>query len=111
MEQVLLNLLGNAVKYFPGGGVIRIKGRASGRVYRFSIEDQGVGMKPEQVERIFDRFYRADSSSKAPRGIGLGMSIVKNLIEAHEGKIWVESEFGKGTKVSITLPIREEEKS
>lgn len=111
MGQVLLNLLSNAEKYSPGGGLIRIEGRAYERWYRLSVEDQGIGMKPEQVERIFDKFYRADTSPLSPRGVGLGMSIVKNLVEAHEGKIWVESEFGKGTAVRFMLPTREEKKS
>jgi len=64
-------------------------------------------MTSEQAEKIFDRFYRADMSSTALEGTGLGMSIVKNIIEAHGGKIWVESELGKGTTVSFTIPLSE----
>lgn len=61
-------------------------------------------MTPEQVEKIFDKFYRADASNTAISGTGLGMNIVKYLVEAHGGKVWVESELGKGTTVKFTIP-------
>ncbi len=70
-----------------------------------SVQDQGLGMTSEQVEKIFDRFYRADMSSTALEGTGLGMTIVKQVIEAHGGKIWVESELVKGTTVNFVIPI------
>jgi len=72
--------------------------------FEISITDQGIGMTPEQVEKIFDKFYRADASDSAPEGTGLGMSIVKYIVEAHRGKVWVESEYGKGTTVRVTIP-------
>lgn len=63
-------------------------------------------MTPDQVDKIFDKFYRVDSSNLAPEGTGLGTTIVKHIIEAHGGKIWVESELGKGTTVKFTIPLQ-----
>ena len=105
MEQVLENLINNAVKYSPDGGKIQIKGELIKDNYQVSVQDEGVGMTREQVEKIFDKFYRADTTNTAIEGTGLGMSIVKNIVEAHDGKVWVESEIGKGTKVTFTLPL------
>ncbi len=70
-----------------------------------SVADQGIGMTPEQVEKIFGKFYRADVTDSAIEGTGLGMTIVKNIVEGHGGKVWVESELGKGTTVKFTIPI------
>jgi PAS domain S-box-containing protein len=104
MEEVLENLIGNAVKYSPGGGLIRVTGRVSTGNFEVSVEDQGFGMTPEQVEKFFDKFYRADTSNSAIEGTGLGTTIVKHIVEAHGGKIWVESEYGKGTVVRFAIP-------
>ncbi len=104
MGQVLENLLSNAVKYSPAGTPLKIAGRPMGSAYRFSVQDQGIGMTADQVERIFDKFYRADTSDNAVSGIGLGMSIVKYIVEAHGGKIGVESSFGQGTTVWFAVP-------
>ncbi len=105
IRQVMDNLLSNAVKYSPDGGLIRISGRLEQGQYRVSIEDRGIGMTPEQLERVFDKFYRADGSNTAIGGIGLGMSIVKHIIEAHGGSIRVDSDFGRGTTVAFSLPL------
>jgi len=104
MGQVLKNLLSNAAKYSPEGGLIRIVGEIAEDQYIVSIIDQGIGMAPEQVEKIYDKFYRVDTSNTAIAGTGLGMTIVKHIVEAHNGKVWVESEPGKGTTVTFTLP-------
>lgn len=106
MEQVLENIISNAFKYSPEGSLVRISGgldREEG--YRIVIEDQGIGMKPEQMEKIFDKFYRADASHTAIEGVGLGMSMVKHIVHAFGGNIQVESEPGKGTTVILTLPV------
>ena len=105
MEQVFKNILGNAVKYSPKGGEIRITGKKENKNYKVSVQDFGIGMTSEQKDKIFDKFYRADTSDSAPVGTGLGMTIVKYLVEAHGGKVWVESEVGKGTTVSFTIPL------
>lgn len=103
--QVLENLLSNAVKYAPGGGIVRVRLERQTAVVKVSVTDQGLGMSEEQVARIFDKFYRADASNTAVGGLGLGMSIVRSLVAAHGGQIWVESEPGSGTCVSFTLPL------
>lgn len=104
---VLKNLISNAVKYSPGGGVIKIQGEIKKYNYQVSVEDEGIGMTPEQAEKAFDKFYRADISNTAIEGTGLGMSVAKLIIEAHGGKIGLKSEHRKGTKVSFTLPFRD----
>lgn len=105
MGQVLENLLSNAIKYSPVGGLIRLRGEVVAGQCQISVSDQGIGMTPEQVAKVFDKFYRADASNTALEGIGLGMSIVKNIVEAHGGRIWVESALGEGTTVSFTIPL------
>jgi len=111
IRQVFENILSNAVKYSPEGGTIRITGNVVEDHYQVSIEDQGIGMTPEQVEKIFDKFYRADASNTAIPGTGLGMSIVKYLVEAHGGEVWVESRKGKGTTVRFTIPLESNKKN
>lgn len=109
IEQVLEKLLNNAIKYAPHGGLIQVTAQpcqqssSSTDHYRISIKDQGIGMTKEQTERIFDKFYRADASHTALGGVGIGMSIVKQIVEAHDGKIWVKSEPGKGTEISFVI--------
>lgn len=105
MVQVLKNIISNAIKYSPDGGKIEIKGKVKKNFYEVSVKDEGLGMTPEQVEKVFDKFYRVDATNTAIEGTGLGMSIVKHIVEAHGGKVWVESELGKGTKVMFTLPL------
>ncbi len=105
MGQTLKNIISNAVKYSPDGGLIRITCEIKGNDYQISVKDSGIGMTKEQLGKVFDKFYRVDSSDTAAEGTGLGMSIVKYIIEAHGGKIWVESEYGKSTTVRFRLPI------
>lgn len=104
INQVLDNLLSNAVKYSPRGTQISIFGKEQKDGWEIRIEDQGIGMNEEQLSRIFDKFYRADASNTAISGLGLGMSIVKQVITAHNGSIRVESAEGQGTTVIFTLP-------
>jgi len=110
MAQVIKNIIDNAVKYSPDGGVIRITGKLTGDNYRVSIQDQGIGMTSEETEKIFDRFFRtATSLTSGIRGLGLGMSITKHIVELHKGMISAESEPGKGTTVSFTIPVSSDE--
>lgn len=104
VREVLLNLISNAVRYTPRGGVIKVgfTEPASGlekNVVLF-VEDNGPGIESSDLPHVFDRFYKSSDSG----GMGLGLSIAKYLVEAHGGKIWAESEVGKGTKISFTLP-------
>lgn len=105
IEEVMENLLSNAVKYSPKGGCVRVEGVIRDGQYVVTVSDEGIGMSVEQVERIFDKFYRADSSNTAVGGLGLGMAIVKAIIEGHAGEIQVESQLGVGTRISFSLPI------
>ncbi len=105
MGQVFDNLVSNAVKYSPSGSPVRICGQKREGNYLFAVEDRGVGMSSVEVAKVFDKFYRVDSSDTAVGGIGLGMSIVKNIVESHGGRIWVESSPGKGTTVRFALPL------
>jgi len=102
--QVLENLLSNAVKYSPSGGNVRVLLSAETDGYKVSVSDEGLGMSNEQVEKIFDTFYRADNADPSVRGLGLGMCIAKQIIENHGGEILVESRQGEGTQVYFTLP-------
>ena len=105
--RVLENLLSNAVKFSPNGGTIVINAQRQGVFHQFSVSDDGIGMTPDQMNKVFGKFYRADRSNSAVSGLGLGMSIVKQIVETHGGRIWVQSEPGLGTTVSFTLPIEE----
>ncbi len=106
LEQVLDNILSNAFKYSPQGGLVRLSVRCNEVSCQVSVEDQGIGMNAEQKKRIFDKFYRGDASNTSIGGTGLGMSITRHFVEAHDGRIWVDSEPGLGTKVSLEIPVR-----
>lgn len=101
--QVISNLVGNAIKFTPQNGVIRLACEAIDGQVRFSISDTGRGIPPEQLPHIFSRFWQANRSDR--RGIGLGLSIARGLVEAHGGSIWVESGIGTGTTFHFTLPM------
>ncbi|PIQ95417.1 MAG: hypothetical protein COV67_15140 [Nitrospinae bacterium CG11_big_fil_rev_8_21_14_0_20_56_8] len=105
LEQVLKNLYSNAVKYSPHGGEIKTEIIIKENDYVVCIEDQGIGMRPDELHRMFDKFYRGEQIRSQVPGTGLGMTIVKHIIEEHGGKIWVESEVGKGTQVWFSIPI------
>lgn len=104
IDQVFDNLLSNAIKYSPEGGKVQVSGNWNGNELEVCVEDQGIGMQQKQLERAFEKFYRANSGIKAIEGLGLGLCITKNIIEEHGGRIWVESEPGQGTRVFFTLP-------
>lgn len=104
MRQVMANLLDNAVKYSPQGGEIVAGCASDSAACRIYVSDQGIGMSPEQRVKIFDRFYRADTSHTAVGGLGLGLSLAKQIIEGHGGRIEVESAVGKGSTLTVVLP-------
>jgi signal transduction histidine kinase len=103
LEQLLGNLLNNAVKYSPEGGEIRLAARVKEDQLLVTVSDQGMGMTPAETEHVFERFFRADNSNTAVAGTGLGMSIARIIVEAHGGEIWIDSQKGVGTRVSFTL--------
>lgn len=106
--QVLLNLLGNALQYTSVGGRVLLESSRKGEEVQLSVKDPGIGISAEHLPHVFERFYRADRSrSRAGGGSGLGLTIAQHIIEAHGGRIWVESAgLGQGAKVSFTVPIR-----
>jgi len=108
VRQAIVNLLSNAYKYSPKGGAVEIEFMASAsQTDRFmlglSVTDHGIGMTAAQTKRIFERFYRADTSGNIP-GTGLGMSIVKEIIELHGGEVQVESTPAIGTRITLWFP-------
>ncbi|MFT3890838.1 MAG: ATP-binding protein [Anaerolineales bacterium] len=104
LEQVLVNLIHNAVKFTRAGGEIVLIAEPEPGVVRFAVRDTGIGIPAEDVSRIFERFYRVDKS-RAGSGTGLGLSIAKHIVEAHGGKIWAESVEGKGSAFYFTMPV------
>ena len=105
--QVLSNLISNAIKYTHENGKIIVNVTKEGDNIKFSLIDTGIGIPKEEYEKIFERFYQIDSSyTRKAGGSGLGLSICKGLVEAMDGKIWVESELDKGTTFSFLLPIK-----
>ncbi|MCS7232611.1 MAG: ATP-binding protein [Synergistetes bacterium] len=111
--QVLINLIDNAIKYIGNGKRIWIRANADdGKGITICVEDEGIGIPPESLPYIFDKFYRVESDyTHKIRGLGLGLSIAKQIIEAHKGKIWAESKPDKGSKFFFYLPIIEKEES
>lgn len=109
VNQIVSNLIDNAIKFCEGGkkGKVAIEAETLHDYVRFCVEDNGIGISKEAVASIFDYFYQADgSSSRRYSGVGLGLAIVKNLVELNKGRVWVESEEGQGSRFYFTLPIK-----
>lgn len=108
MQLALSNLLSNAFKYSPHGGEVRLSGRLAGDAGRhyavLEVQDQGIGMTREQLARAFERFYRADTTGNIP-GTGLGLSLVREVAGLHNGRVELDSEFGKGTTARLWIPM------
>jgi two-component system phosphate regulon sensor histidine kinase PhoR len=104
LEQVLVNLIHNAIKFTKPGGEVILAAESTVSEIRFAVRDTGIGIPAEDVSRIFERFYRVDKS-RAGSGTGLGLSIAKHVIEAHKGRIWVESVEGRGSTFYFSIPI------
>ncbi len=105
--QVLENLINNAIKYSPAGSRIEISTRLNDKQMLISITDQGTGMTSEQVAKVFDKFYRVDSSNTSVSGLGMGMSIVQSIVQSHDGTIDISSTPGAGTTVTFGLPLND----
>jgi signal transduction histidine kinase len=109
LTEVLINLLSNAVKYTPSGGKITLRLSGTEKEVRFEIADSGPGIAKEDFYKLFDKFERLTAEKQ--EGTGLGLSITKDIIELHQGRIWVESELGKGSRFIFTLPRGQWEQS
>jgi two-component system phosphate regulon sensor histidine kinase PhoR len=103
MQQVIINLIHNAIKFTPPGGMITITAREETDQVVFGVNDTGEGIAEDDLERVFERFYKADRS-RSRGGTGLGLSIARHIVETHKGRIWVESEIGKGSTFWFSIP-------
>jgi len=107
LTQILLNLLSNAVKFTPEGGRVTVEAVRLPDVVQVSVSDTGIGIAPEDHDRIFDEFQQIDgSASRRQEGTGLGLALTRRLVELHGGRIWVESALGQGSRFYVTLPSR-----
>jgi two-component system phosphate regulon sensor histidine kinase PhoR len=104
LEQVFVNLIHNAIKFTPPGGEVTLSAQVQGRFVCFKVEDTGAGIPAEDLDRVFERFYKTDPA-RSSGGTGLGLSISRHLVEAHGGRIWVESTEGKGSSFFFTIPL------
>ena len=108
IEQVITNIVSNAVKYTPDGGKIDMAVGTSGKNVFVRVTDNGIGIPEKDLPRLFDRFYRVDKArSRESGGTGLGLSIAQEILNQHKGSIEISSEYGKGTSVLITMPAAE----
>ncbi|MFH1709758.1 MAG: HAMP domain-containing sensor histidine kinase [bacterium] len=109
LKQIIFNLLSNAIKFTTDGGSVRVIVKRDGDEVRISVEDSGIGIKPEDLPKLFSEFTQLESGyTKKHEGTGLGLALTKKLVELHGGSIRVESEFGKGSKFIFTLPVRKD---
>jgi two-component system phosphate regulon sensor histidine kinase PhoR len=106
LEQVLTNLIGNAIKFSESGEKVTLTASISATELQVQVKDNGVGVPPEALERIFSRYYQVDDKSeRSAMGTGLGLNIAKKVVEGHGGRIWAESEAGQGSTFCFTLPV------
>jgi two-component system phosphate regulon sensor histidine kinase PhoR len=104
LEQVLVNLLHNAIKFTPPGGEITLEARPENEMILFTVSDTGTGIPKTDLPRIFERFYKTDRS-RSSGGTGLGLSIARHMVEAHGGRIWAISQEGEGSTFFFSIPI------
>jgi signal transduction histidine kinase len=106
LQQVFWNLLSNAVKFTPAGGKISVEAALRNGFAEISVTYTGVGIPTAELQAVFDKFYQVGATTKGVReGTGLGLAICKRLVEEHGGKIWVDSQPGKGSRFSFTVPL------
>jgi two-component system phosphate regulon sensor histidine kinase PhoR len=108
MSQVIVNLLSNAVKYTPAGGSVRVETMVDegASLARVTVTDTGVGIPADEIEHVFDKFYRVGANKKQAKGTGLGLNLVKQIVEkVHDGKVFVTSQVGAGSTFGFELPL------
>ncbi|MCM2357643.1 MAG: ATP-binding protein [Geobacteraceae bacterium] len=109
LREVVINLISNAVKYSPKGGIVAVAGRCDGEHVIISVRDEGIGIPPELLGMIFERFYRVDNTDRRPfGGAGLGLAVVWEIVTAHGGRVWVESAPGQGSTFFVQLPAEKQ---
>src|SRR5437879_483608 len=106
VKQVLLNLLSNALKFTPEGGEIDVTARLHDHLAEVSVADTGIGIAPADQSTVFEEFRQVGTADKKAEGTGLGLTLSRKFIELHGGKIWVQSEVGRGSTFTFTLPVR-----
>ncbi len=107
VEQVLRNLLDNAIKYSPEGGTITVQAYPDNVQILLAVSDEGIGIPADEWDRVFERFHRVENEiTRRMRGAGLGLAVCQGIVEAHGGRIWVESQPGAGSTFCFTLPLR-----
>jgi two-component system phosphate regulon sensor histidine kinase PhoR len=108
--QILTNLVGNACRYTHAGGQVTVEARPVGRFAQILVRDTGIGIRPEDKDRVFERFFRSDDPIvQEQTGTGLGLAIARALVEMHGGQIWVESQVNQGSVFGFTLPLAKPE--
>jgi two-component system phosphate regulon sensor histidine kinase PhoR len=106
LRRMVTNLASNALRYTDEGGTIVVWAEVEGRNLAIKVSDTGIGIPPESIDHVFDRFYRVDKArARAAGGAGLGLSIVKAVVETHKGNITVSSEVGRGSTFKVTIPL------
>ena len=105
LQQVIINLLSNAVKYSPDNGDIFVELSLENQEIKVSVEDYGIGIAADNLQKIFDRYYRIEGQEILFQGLGIGLFISMEIIKRHNGKLWAESEIGKGSTFYFTLPL------
>jgi signal transduction histidine kinase len=106
LHQAVYNLVENAIKYTPHGGEVTLQLQSTSDSLTFAIRDSGIGIQKEDMKRLFEKFYRGTNrEALAQRGTGLGLAIVKSIAERHGGRVWVESELGKGSTFYLLIPL------
>ena len=107
IRQMLDNLVGNAIKYTPQNGTVKIHMSTQNDQVIFKVEDNGPGIQPEEQGKVFDKFYRASTAPDNVEGTGLGLAIVKSIVDSHQGRVWVDSIVGSGSTFTVLLPLHE----
>jgi signal transduction histidine kinase len=106
VRQVVLNLLSNAIKFTPEGGRIDVGAVAKDAFVEISITDTGIGIAPEDQEKVFEEFRQVGTAAKKVEGTGLGLTLCRKFVELHGGRIWVNSQEGVGSTFTFTIPVR-----
>jgi signal transduction histidine kinase len=105
IRQVVLNLLSNAIKFTPEGGRIEVKAAPKDGFVEVSVSDTGIGIAPEDQERVFEEFRLVGTADKKAEGTGLGLTLCRKFVELHGGRIWVKSQLGAGSTFTFTIPV------